>query len=159
MLSFFRKIWNDASDTGARAERLAADWLRQNRRFVAVTQNWRNPRDRRQEIDLVCRDGDALVFVEVKARAAEALVRGFFAVDRRKKRVLLRAAKSYLARLPAKPRTFRFDVVEVVIPLLAPAQTHAAFPDTVAKVQALPPGQRPEVRHYENVPLFGKDFR
>ena len=39
------------------------------------------------------RDRDVLVFVEVKARRAGALVPGYYAVDRRKRKVLRRAAR------------------------------------------------------------------
>lgn len=124
---------------GARAEQIAADWLKVHRRFQVVARNWRNPRDEREEIDLVCRDGDVLVFVEVKARSAKALVPGYYAVDARKKRVLLRAARAYLARLRPKPQTFRCDIVEIGLP------DSASTP--------------PEVRHFENVPLFSKGYR
>jgi putative endonuclease len=128
----------ERSDSGALAERAAAAWLHRECGFRIVAQNWRNPRDLREEIDLVCNDRGALVFVEVKARAASALVSGYFAVDRRKKQVLLRVCKAYLARLRPKPRTFRFDIVEVSLP-----------------------GARGElvVRHFQNVPLFSKHYR
>lgn len=126
-------------DVGAASETLAAKWLEANARFKVVTRNWRNPRDHREEIDLVCRDGDVLVFVEVKARAASALVPGYYTVDRRKKRVLLSACKAYLARLSQKPLTFRLDIVEVELP---------GSPDA-----------QPIVRHFENVPLFAKWHR
>jgi putative endonuclease len=131
-----------AGDSGSRGERLASEWLRRERGFVVVTRNWRSPRDRRDEIDLVCRDGDVLVFVEVKARAANALVPGYHAVDERKKRAVKRAAETYLSLLHEKPLTFRFDVVEVSLP--------------VAATRDLP---EPEILHFENVPLFAKHFR
>ena len=35
-----------------------------------MARNWRSPRDRRDEIDLVCRDGDVLVVCEVKTRSS-----------------------------------------------------------------------------------------
>ena len=53
--------------------------------------------------------------------------------------VLRRAIAAYLRSLERKPRTFRFDVVEVT---LAPAA-----------------GAVPEILHFENVPLFPKHFR
>ena len=102
-----------AAARGAAGERLAADHLRR-RGFALVARNWRNPHDDREEIDLVCRDGDVLVFVEVKTRPDTARVRGFFAVDRRKMRVLRRAIHAYLAQLRHPPPTHRLDVVEVV---------------------------------------------
>ncbi len=149
LLKLFR---SDHGDSGAFAERLAADWLHRERSFAVVARNWRNPRDERQEIDLVCRDGNVLVFVEVKARVADALVPGYFAVDQRKKRALLRAYKSYLARLQPKPLTFRFDVVEVAIP-----RTHRVRGGSNQVENN--PGDQPVVQHYENVPLFSKHYR
>lgn len=141
MLRFFQSLLGLSSPTeaGARGESLAAAWLRRERGFSVVARNWRSPRDRRDEIDLVCRDGDALVFVEVKARSAGALVPGYHAIDRRKKRVLRRTAQAYLAHLREKPVTFRFDVVEVSFPAAA--------------------GAEPEILHFENVPLFSKHYR
>jgi len=123
---------------GTRGEAIAAEHLRKNCGFTILARNWRNPRDEREELDLVCRDGEALVFVEVKARAASALVPGYYAVDRRKKKVLRRAVTAYLRALHPAPATFRLDVVEV-----------ATFAN----------GGPPEVRHFENVPLFSKHFR
>ena len=122
--------------TGERGERLAADFL-QRLGYAVVARNWRNPRDKRDELDLVCTDGEVLVFVEVKARAAEALVPGFYAVNTRKKKVVLRAAKAYLRKLNPRPHTYRFDVMEV----------------------SIRGDGTPEVRHYENVELFPKHFR
>ena len=122
---------------GAAGEEAATRFLRRLG-LAVVTRNWRNPRDEREEIDLVCRDGEALVFVEVKARAAAALVPGYYAVNQRKKKVLRRACAAYLRALHPPPATFRFDVVEV-----------ATFGDA----------RPPEVRHFENVPLFSKHFR
>jgi putative endonuclease len=141
MFRFLQSLTGSRSDLGSgeRGEQLAAGWLARERRFVIVARNWRNPQDRREEIDLVCRDGDVLVFVEVKARGADALVPGYHAVDRRKKRVLRQGIRTYLAQLGRKPVTFRFDVVEV------------AFPADKSAT--------PEILHFANVPLFSKHFR
>jgi putative endonuclease len=141
MFEFLWSITGRAKKTGSgdRGELLAAEWLRRERHFTIVARNWRSPKDRRDEIDLVCRDCETLVFVEVKARDAGALVPGYFAVDRRKKRVLRRAIRVYLSQLIEKPRTFRFDVVEVSLPAQA--------------------SLTPEVLHFENVELFSKSFR
>ncbi len=140
MLSWLKDFFTTtpAGDAGGRGERIAAEWLQRERDFTIVARNWRSPRDRRDEIDLVGRDGEALVFVEVKTRAAHALVPGFHAVDTRKKRVLRRAAEAYLAGLGEKPLTFRLDVVEVVLAGAAGA---------------------PEVLHFENIALFPKHYR
>ncbi|MBN1675574.1 MAG: YraN family protein [Kiritimatiellae bacterium] len=68
----------------------------------------------RDELDIVARDGDVLVFVEVKTRKSETYGRPIRAVDRKKRRALSRAAVRYLRRLKFPPVDFRFDVVEVV---------------------------------------------
>ena len=149
MLSWLKSILagDTATDSGGRGEKLAAEWLRRERGFTVIARNWRSPRDRRDEVDLVCRDGEALVFVEVKTRSPGALGPGYHAVNARKKRVLLRVAQAYLAGLREKPRTFRLDVVEVVLtPATAPAPARAAL-------------AAPEILHFENVALFPKHFR
>jgi len=57
----------------------------------------RNARTRFGEIDLVCRDRDGYVFVEVKTRRAGAFVSAAEAVDRRKLARLERLAAGWLA--------------------------------------------------------------
>ncbi len=68
----------------------------------------------RDEIDLVARDGAALVFVEVKTREHEDFGRPLSAVDRQKRHSMSRAAARYLKKLGYPDVCFRFDVVEVV---------------------------------------------
>ena len=152
MLSWWRNVFGPVlpGDLGRRGEQLAADWLRREREFVLVARNWRNPHDQREELDLVARDGEVLVFVEVKTRQATALVPGFYAVNARKKRVLRRAIYAYLARLRAKPRFVRLDVVEVSFPSPASAKP-GVFTDGAAGA--------PEILHFENVALFPENRR
>ena len=69
---------------------------------------------RRDELDLVARDGDNLVFVEVKTRSSEDYGRPLAAVTRHKKLCLSRAAVRYLKRQHLRNVRFRFDVVEVM---------------------------------------------
>jgi putative endonuclease len=65
------------------------------------------------EIDLVCRHGDVLVFVEVKTRAEVDLVRPAEEIDARKENALRHAARRYLELLDQEDITYRFDAVEV----------------------------------------------
>lgn len=120
---------------GAAGERRAARYLRRQGHRI-LERNWRHGKD---EIDLITLDSRVLVIVEVKSRAAEALVPGYYAaVAPEKKQALIRAARAYLRRLQPKPVTIRYDVIEI---------SHQ-------------PGERGgELRHYENVPLFSKRFR
>lgn len=74
-----------------------------------------NFRSKRGEIDLIFRDGDCLVFVEVKTRSSEAWTRPAAAVNARKRRLLSQTALDYL-RLLKDPRVkLRFDIIEVLL--------------------------------------------
>jgi putative endonuclease len=68
----------------------------------------------RDELDLVARHGNVLVFVEVKTRATEDFGKPVDAIDRDKERSLERAALAYMRRIKERPPYFRFDVVEVI---------------------------------------------
>lgn len=63
------------------------------------------------EIDLVLRDGDALVFVEVKARHSGRAYDGANAVGADKQKRIVQTARCYLAEHP-QSCPVRFDVVE-----------------------------------------------
>jgi putative endonuclease len=74
-----------------------------------------NFRSKRGEIDLVFRDQDFLVFVEVKTRSSEKWGRPAEAVDFRKRQRLFKAAYDYLKGLADKDVAYRFDIVEVLL--------------------------------------------
>lgn len=74
-----------------------------------------NFRSERGEIDLVLRDGECLVFAEVKTRSSEDWTRPAAAVNARKRRRLSQTALDYLKRLQRPPVKIRFDVVEVLL--------------------------------------------
>jgi len=117
---FFFELWSAlrawwqvrpvAANLGAQGERYAAaHYRRQGGRCLAA--NWRYGRD---ELDLVILEGEVLVFVEVKTRTAEVGGEGYWAVNRRKKRALRRAAAGWLRQIGGACHT-RFDVVEVLV--------------------------------------------
>ena len=96
---------------GELGERAAETHLKaQGLKFLA-----RNFRSARGEIDLVFRDQDCLVFIEVKTRSREGWTRPAAAVDARKKRLLSLTALDYLKLLKNPPVKFRFDIVEVLL--------------------------------------------
>ena len=94
---------------GNYGERVAAAFLRRHG-YRVLTRNYRTTRG---EIDLVCRHGETLVFVEVKTRAAVDLVRPVEAIDARKEGAVQLAAQRYLELLDRTDVPHRFDVVEV----------------------------------------------
>lgn len=74
-----------------------------------------NFRSARGEIDLVFRDEDCLVFVEVKTRSSEAWTRPAAAVNARKRRLLSQCGLDYVKLLQYPPIKLRFDIVEVLL--------------------------------------------
>lgn len=92
----------------------------------------RNARTRWGEIDLVAKDAETWVFVEVKTRRSERYGYGAEAVTFHKQRHIIRMAQILLARYQAFEAPARFDVVEV----------------------KLAPDRAPEVRHLPNA--FGE---
>ena len=96
---------------GAAGERAARRHL-QRLGLKFLTANFRSARG---EIDLIFRDDDCLVFVEVKTRSSEAWVRPAAAVDARKRRLLSQCGLDYLKRLKNPEVKIRFDIVEVLL--------------------------------------------
>lgn len=64
------------------------------------------------EIDLICREGEVVVFVEVRQRRSERFGGAAASITTRKRLRILRAARHYLMRLGHEPAC-RFDVVLV----------------------------------------------
>ena len=121
------------AERGQYGEDLAADYCKRTLGFQLIARNWRY---KRYELDIVCVDAGVLVFVEVRARAANALVGGYHSIDAHKKQVLQRGSKAYINQLQNPPKHVRFDVIEV----------------------SLPDDGEGDVRHYGNVPLFSKHY-
>jgi putative endonuclease len=96
---------------GRAGERAAKKHLQQQG-LKFLTANFNSGRG---EIDLVFRDADCLVFVEVKARISGGWTRPAAAVNARKRLALTRCAFDYLRLLKNPPIKIRFDVVEVLL--------------------------------------------
>jgi putative endonuclease len=97
---------------GVFGEKLACRYLKHNG-YKILFCNFRGRSG--GEIDVVCRDNDTLVFVEVKTRGREDFGRPFEAVDREKRKRISRGALAWLRMLDNPDILFRFDVVEVII--------------------------------------------
>lgn len=68
------------------------------------------------EVDLIGREGDRFVFIEVKTRTSAAFGPPHLAVHRQKQRQIVRAAQWYLAEHRIPDVACRFDVVAVTFP-------------------------------------------
>jgi putative endonuclease len=104
------KSGGDRSQEGRAGEEIAAKYLRK-RGFQILRRNWRG---RSGEIDLIARDGDTLVFVEVKAGASDRWGGPEEAVTPLKQRKLIMAAQEFVCRGRISDRPMRFDVIAVL---------------------------------------------
>jgi putative endonuclease len=92
---------------GAKAEALAAEFLAA-RGLTIIERNFRR---RCGELDLIARDGDTLVFVEVRLRTRGDFGGAAASITARKRARMSAAAGLYLARLRRTPPPCRFDAV------------------------------------------------
>ena len=97
-----------SNEAGKKGEKIAADYLlKKGYRIVS-----RNFRSKRGEIDVIATTGNYLVFVEVKERAANALVSPLEAVTSAKRARIIRTAQYYLMRYPSHLQP-SFDVIAI----------------------------------------------
>jgi putative endonuclease len=109
---------------GEQGERLAEEFLRKLGCKI-LRRNWHS---RLGEIDLIARDGDEVVFVEVRLRSSGDWGVLQEAARAGKRRRICLAASEFADRNRLHGHTLRFDVVAVL----------------------LPPGGAPEIRHYKD---------
>jgi putative endonuclease len=95
---------------GAYGERLASRHL-EAAGLVVLARNWRCADG---EVDLILRDGDDVVFCEVKTRRSVLFGTPAEAIGWAKVRRLRRLAARWLAQSAEQPREVRFDVVAVL---------------------------------------------
>jgi len=96
---------------GRKGEEAAAHWL-ESQGFCILEKNFRCPRG---EIDLIARDGDQLVFIEVRSRSSASLGSPEESVNRRKQQRITAVARHYLACFHRDIETVRFDVIAVIM--------------------------------------------
>jgi putative endonuclease len=112
---FHREIRGGALTTaeiGDLGELLAARFLRENGRKV-LARNFASVEG--GEVDIVCRHGRVLTFVEVKTRTRLGVHRPVDAVNAEKQLLIIRGARFWLQMLENPRVPFRFDVVEVIL--------------------------------------------
>lgn len=111
-----------SSEFGAQGETLALNFLlKEGYRIVCA--NFKTPvgRNRRGaiitgEIDLIGYDEATLCFVEVKTRSSDEFASPLAAIDLRKQRQIIRAARMYRKIFHLHQIKFRYDAVSVVLP-------------------------------------------
>lgn len=96
---------------GMQGERAAQNFLRR-RGYKLLARNFAS---KRGEIDLIFRDRDCMVFVEVKTRSDESWSRPAAAVDADKQKHICKTAMDYLKKLQFPKCKIQFDIVEVLL--------------------------------------------
>lgn len=99
------------TDLGKKGEELAIQYLLANDYQIIE----RNFRSRLGEIDIIARDKQELVFIEVKTRTSNQYGEPCEAVDDTKIKHILRVAEYYIYIKKIKNTYMRFDVIEVKV--------------------------------------------
>ncbi len=98
------------NDLGKKGEEIALQHLKK-KQYTILETNWRYGKD---EIDIIAKQNQELVIVEVKTRSSTYLAEPEFAVTKKKQGFLIRAANAYIEK---KDLTIecRFDIISIVI--------------------------------------------
>lgn len=107
-----RQILPPTAALGRRGEDLAHRYLR-SKGLLVLARNYR-PSNGQAEVDIVARDGETTVFVEVKSRASDDFGAPERAIDGEKRKHILRAARAYATRAGLGWDRVRFDTISIV---------------------------------------------
>lgn len=107
-------------EIGQRGEQVATSYLL-GLGWMVLARNWRGARG---ELDIIARDGDVLVFVEVKSRQNAPAEEAFMQVSQRKQAALIRTAEDYLNAHDLAEIQWRIDVIAVIFGRGAPLIEH-----------------------------------
>lgn len=114
----------DRINLGKQGENLAADFLKKQGFNILV----RNYRKKSGEIDIIARDGEWLVFIEVKTRTNVHFGQPYEAVTTKKQTQISRVALDYITRKKLHDEPARFDVISILLPTSGKADiTHLPF--------------------------------
>lgn len=99
-----------SKELGGFGERVAALYL--EKKGYAILR--RNFCIKGGEIDIIAQKDDIIAFVEVKTRTPDYMVGGFEAVNKRKRRLIIKTAEQYSFKYPHNWQP-RFDIVEIIV--------------------------------------------
>ena len=95
---------------GKRSEIIAADYLKKKGYKILET----NYKNKVGEIDVIAKDKDYLVFVEVKARFSQKFGHPFEAIDERKQQKIQAVASLYMVKNHKYGTNCRFDAISIL---------------------------------------------
>ncbi|MFA5129144.1 MAG: YraN family protein [Patescibacteria group bacterium] len=100
---------HDRQDLGKLGEELACDFLKKQG-YIILDNNYRT---RGGEIDIVAKEGEMIVFVEVKTRVSREFGYPEEAIDARKQHKLAMTAECYLATHELYEKDYRIDAIGI----------------------------------------------
>lgn len=100
---------DDRKKLGDFGEKMAKKFL-EHHGYTVCHENYSCPRG---EIDIVAKDGEALVFIEVKTRRSLQFGEPFESVDSIKQKRMIKLAHFYMSHQKIRNTNVRFDVVSV----------------------------------------------
>jgi len=100
-----------SSETGRDGERIAQRYLRSRGYTILAT----NYRWERAEVDIIAKDGEVLVFCEVKMRTDDRFGPPELAVTARKQVRVRQAALGFCAEEEIEDQVCRFDVIAILL--------------------------------------------
>lgn len=109
---------NSTQKLGRLGEDIAVRFL-ETQGYIILDRNWRHGH---HEIDIICRLGPDLIFVEVKTRRNRRFGLPEESISPSKKKAVMSAAVVYMAK--HKHRDIRFDVVAVLMDKTPPDVFH-----------------------------------
>ena len=99
----------EKKEVGQRGEDLAVDYI-QNSGYTVLERNYRC---KLGEVDIIARDNDTLVFIEVRTRSSIDFGLPQESINRRKRHQISKVALEYLTRKKLKNIPARFDVIAI----------------------------------------------
>ena len=97
-------------DLGKAGEAIALEYL-SGKGYRILAHNWRFGRE---EIDIIARDGNFLVIIEVKTRSSNLFAEPEAAVTKSKQRILVRAANAFV-NYRKQQGEVRFDILSILL--------------------------------------------
>ncbi len=96
-------------DIGNAGEQLARTFLEQ-KGYVILETNWRY---KRAEVDIIAKEGEVLVFIEVKTRSTDAFGKPEEFITPHKENLLIAAASAYMEQINHE-WAIRFDIISII---------------------------------------------
>lgn len=100
-----------SQEVGQKGESLAVHHLKE-KGYVILEQNWRFSK---AEIDVIAKDDEVLVFVEVKTRSYDYYGRPEDSIGRKKEKLVADAGAAYMRSI-GHEWEIRFDIISIILP-------------------------------------------